>query len=738
MSKEKLLKGLVLITLIFVSLRGFIFTSGQIGHNWDFSFPYLREVMANIPTISLYTWWEFNLGQPIYLTVIHLVPNLVLAGFNWLVGPVLSTKILIVSLMILSFFSINLFLKLVVKVRYGRFSAAVLYAFSPFLFNDIIGGSWYMWFSYSLVPLLFLSGIKYLEEDRRRWLLPYLVVSSLVLSSLQNFVLIQSALLVYLAIRDRADFTPGGKTKRLLVYSLLFLLLNSYWILPLLFQSETFFRSAGQQVAYTNQFSAVAHNRQTILNILNLTGYWDRNMYQYSLYPWIWNLVVVSSVSIWAYAIYLLARNQKIGQRLFLWVFLFVAFAFFVKGGNEPFGTLSMTIFNKFPGMGIFRSPQHMMVLPSFFTASIIAILADSFFDRRILRFLLYLAVIIWISGWWLNGDIGLKSLASQGRDHIDFFSLPPELSEGYRISESDLLNHRILFVPAIFSPDYIPTPYQRNAQGGQPEYAYLKNPTFNSEFTREARIVDEYFCGLSDKDPLETLAVTNTLYLVQRTDINPKFTDCSRLWNHGSVTKKLEALPELTRVIEGKYASLYKVNSSYFIPVINVEGVSGKMTVEYKKIDPTKYRVVIRNSPPEMVINLLTAFNPLWKIYLKPHASPIPPAAGAEFTSEIKKGTRQNNNLLNGGLVETMVLIPLDSYGQHMESFDYANQWRVEIGNVCEQYDACPRNQDGTYDFEIVIAFSPQIYLYLGFGVSLVALFGLIIYIAIQYKNDV
>jgi hypothetical protein len=736
MTKKRLIEGLTIFFLLALSLRGLFLSRGQIGHNWDFSFPFPKEIMANVPTISLYTWWDFSLGQPIYLTIIHLVPNLLLAGLNSLIGPILSTRILIVGLLFTSYFSMNLFLKLIVKSKHGQFIAAILYAFSPFLFNDIIGGSWYMWFSYSLVPLLFLSGAKYLEEGRQKWLFPYLIFSSLVLSSLQNFILIHSALLLFLAVRLKTELAPNGKASRLLIYSFLFFLLNSYWISPFLFQTQSFFQSAGQQIVNSNQLSAVANNRQTILNIFTLTGYWDRNMYQFSLPSLVWNLVFAISVSIWIYVIYQLLLNKETGKKLFSWVFLMAVFIFFVKGGNEPFGLLSMTIFNRVPGMGIFRSPQHMMVLPVFFTAPIIAILADSFINRRIYRSLLYLAVIIWISGWWINGDFGQKSLARQGRDHIDFFSLPPELVDSYRISEGDPLNHRILFVPAVFSPNYLQTPYQGQAQGGQPEYAYLKNPTFNSEFTTEARMVDEYFCGLSEKNPFETLVETNTLYLVQRTDINPQFTNCSELWNHSAVTKKLESLSGLTQVIKGEYASLYKLDDSYFNPVINIEKVSEKMTVEYKKINPTKYRVVVHNSSPNITINLLTTYNPLWKMYLKPHASPLPPAVGAEFVSEKDNGIKQNNNLSNGGLMETVVLIPLDFYSQHKKVFGYANQWQIKIGDVCEQYDACPKNQDENYDFEIVISFSPQTYLYLGLSVSLVTLIGLIIFTAIQYKK--
>src|SRR3990172_1089516 len=106
---QRILFILGLIVLTVISIRGVILNSGQIGHNWDFTFPYSDELFARMPMLSSYVWWPRNLGHEEYFTLSHYIPNTVLALTSRVIGAVNTPKLLIV---VVIFLSLTLYKKL--------------------------------------------------------------------------------------------------------------------------------------------------------------------------------------------------------------------------------------------------------------------------------------------------------------------------------------------------------------------------------------------------------------------------------------------------------------------------------------------------------------------------------------------------------------------------------------------------------------------------------------------------
>ena len=198
---------------------------------------------------------------------------------------------------------------------------------------------------------------------------------------------------------------------------------------------------------------------------------------------------------------------------------------------------------------------------------------------------------------------------------------------------------------------------------------------------------------------------------------------------------------------------------------------------LEFKKINPTKYRVIVHNAQGEFPLIFSESFNDGWKIYLakKPerhinqNIDSYKILEGNEegqaslgelkqfiyerlitnlgngkekeikhikwdnnkekldyvekykidFISKKFQGTIQNNNLPSGDFYETWFKDPVDNNVNHLMVNGYANSWVVNTDNVCQNNDNCIKNSDGSYDFEVVIEFWPQRLFHIGLVVS-------------------
>jgi len=222
----------------------------------------------------------------------------------------------------------------------------------------------------------------------------------------------------------------------------------------------------------------------------------------------------------------------------------------------------------------------------------------------------------------------------------------------------------------------------------------------------------------------------------------------------------------------------------------------SGKLPVlEFRKINPTKYRVRIHSAGGVFPLVFSENFHHSWKIYLS--ESKISHAyrqAGnlksqnvtkykilegnegdqatkeelrdymdkgyvttlgdgeqksidgkkysIDFISKNFQGTVQNDNLPAGRLWENWFYDPIKIGGDHLMANGYANSWIIDTDKLCRQSFApspCAKNPDGTYDFELVVDFRPQKMFYISLFVSLLALLACLSYLGYAfYKKKI
>ena len=65
-----------------------------------------------------------------------------------------------------------------------------------------------------------------------------------------------------------------------------------------------------------------------------------------------------------------------------------------------------------------------------------------------------------------------------------------------------------------------------------------------------------------------------------------------------------------------------------------------------------------------------------------------------------------------------------------------YANSWIIDPDDICKNKGFCRKNDDGTYDMELIVEFWPQRLFYIGLGISGMTLLSCLGYLVIDFVN--
>jgi len=104
------------------------------------------------------------------------------------------------------------------------------------------------------------------------------------------------------------------------------------------------------------------------------------------------------------------------------------------------------------------------------------------------------------------------------------------------------------------------------------------------------------------------------------------------------------------------------------------------------------------------------------------------------DFISKNFQGTIQNDNLPDGSIFETWFKKPLDEKN-HLVVNGYANSWIIDPNEICKT-GVCKKNEDGSYDMELVVEFWPQRLFYVGLGISGLTLLGCVGYLIYDWAK--
>lgn len=599
MKKYFIILGLYFL-LALVATRGLILNPGTIGHNWDWLIPSRDDYLKNLFFNSFSTWQNSNLGESrifqlpsLPFMILLLAPSLFGLGGDFI------SKYLVILTIIFSGMGMFLFLKNILSLNksdkkniFAPFLGGFFYAFSPFLYADFIGGATTQFFAYSLLPW-FIFFVNKLNQNRSRFWL-FLLLSSSVLSlltiSLQ--VLFLSSLITFLYILIQ-------KNKKVYFLNLIFIymtymIFNLYWIIPTIGESLNI-----KETVFSDNFFDTTNIKISVPELWEIfigTGYW-RPLFVFSISLKLFKvwLSVSYLLILIVLAVNLLIKKHK---ESFFWFFTLIIAFIFSTGGKAPMGDQVLWLYLHFPLMALFRSPQHLLVVPTLSLAILLG-LSGNFFKKYLkLKIIMLVGVIVWVYPFFLHGDIGSEYLRIRKKDHLDLVRLSP----GYNQIFDYLKNQkpgdfRILFLPLSSSPRYLKTDYQFEAQGGDPLVIYspygtvVSDINYNPYNKKLAQFVEELIYEKKQAEYLdEILSMLKIKYLIIRNDVLPEFSDNKKIWEFRKIKDYILKNENFKKIYEFE----------------DVELIENAAILENKIIDLSNQPIITFNNEQTIINSLL------------------------------------------------------------------------------------------------------------------------------------
>ena len=561
------------LILAMLSVRQILLTPGTLGHHWDWSIPASTVFFRTMLEQSTQVWNPQFLGYS-YGFGISVLPISGLIGFLGSLGPgggALSKAILLSVIVISGFSSYQLILQLTRTARdnfpshlvppfmqTGAMIGGFFYAFSPFLFNELVGGAYTQFIAYSVAPLAIFTFLRTVDSSHNTW--KSASVSALVLSVLAMSIQYLVLVLIIIAILSLPALRRGAVS--LVKVIAIWLPLNAYWIFPVAYSLQWTFAAAITKYPPATNLQNLQIHMPTLIQAFAGTGYWT-DFFSATIpsdfYPF-WLLASIGVVS--TSMVYLVLR--KAYSAVVPWMGILALSITVETGPNSPFRSIVEWMFLNIPPMVLFKSPQH-LIFPTIVSLSaligVFAVNVARAMTNRVrtgIILVLLILVSIWVSPFF-SGNLG---------GNVDLYQFPP----GYQkindmIAADNETGFRVMYLPAAGSPLYLNSRYQSANQGGDPLLVHSAAPTITSDLTPDPQAKDLtsaaelLFAGPTPpSNSSKLLAFLNVKYVVLRYDVVPNFGPLAGHWNVTHVAQNLQRLDGLVLVVSFPEASLWKV----------------------------------------------------------------------------------------------------------------------------------------------------------------------------------
>lgn len=828
---------LYLVLVIFV-LSKLLFTDSLIGRYIDCSVPPVSFLMKNVLKINFFTWNDHaNAGVRSTFSATLIPVNsllylpLILKSSVWLVS-----RFQLVFPLFIAFFSFYMLARQLLRdKRLNNLSlniivvlGSIFFTLNSYFFCELIFGSSPMYLTFALTPLLLYLFLGHLTTKRHSFFVGTVLTLLVVSSTIQHLVLA----LIFLSVFSFAyrRFRP---LMRVIIW---YILLSLFWILPFLNTSS---QLKMQELAQDYSNGLTESSTNFISSLINKDYFGNRNIYTVSLgneyLTWFW---VLNAFLLLIVALYVIGqqKNKKQSEhRLVLaMLVIFAGSLLFIKGGKSPLGSFVLYLYQHFSPMNVFRSLQHYI---SFYVLSISVLFVFSTYylikRNRRLYWVIGLMVLINALPWVLSRDLGRTNLIANA--NIPSYVGEYKLSKGeyvfYNLNQK-ISDFSIMTLPPGFSVYFLPSENNSaKTQGGDSGLSYGNKQFYATDVTsslspfldqleRNLYLQDDFFNR--NKNLFSMLEIK---YFIVRDNIEPSTSTYFKIFsldklkesiNLSQIFKDVKEFKEI-KILETKnyWSRLYIPNEvihssdktsnlSEILQQIKTTGLvifeesqtnfqalvdnlpqgerADNPVVEYKKVNSTKYQIIIHHVKNDFPLVFSQTFNTGWKLFASDtqvsdkkiltgllrnykilsgeddqatkteveeyiNAGVISTLGDLQakerilendhgettekesykigFVSRNNYGTIQNENLSDGLIWENWAKKEIDA--NHFIANGYANGWLVNPDSICQRH-YCLENSDGSVDLTLTLEFAPQKSFYIGLGISGITLLLLVV----------
>jgi len=647
---------------------------------------------------------------------------------------------------------------------------AVFFILSPHLLDHMPyyqGTVGIVWSTYFIIKFLKYKNFTFID-------VPLLSISLGIITDLPNpkyhfllFILFIVAILIGLIIK----LLDIRAIVRNLKYFILILLCTAYISVPLIHFGYSFFQTnditINTRAGYEEFGQTLDYNVANLYKMITLfhitpaiSYYYESNLQTLFLFVY-----YVIPFIIFGFSMFILPKLDLEKRKIaILYLILGLFFIFFSKSSNPPFGFVYEWILSSSQFFAFMRTTAGLVIYAAVFYSLIFGIVFQYLAENvKVKRYVLSLAcAIILIAGFpvW-SGSYFKMGSTDAGPTHG--LRLPSDYFHAGAFERELSLDGKIDIYPYAQG-------YQGNKWGPWNYYGYIIYPW----------IFDKPIIAFNKTTPSGKItSFTNTRYFVHDKTIgqdnNRDFgmnKKGSRIFSSKTLdiyrkgdTQTLPHFytPKTVRVAKDVEASIKKRGLSSDVAFYQSKDIaySSKLQsinftqplIEYKKINPTKYRIRLHQAKGIFQLIFSENFHPDWKMYfgnnfpsnklLDQHTwnkqkklyfvdrmNESDQSSREEVTEMIASGsistigntpndpiqfiskkflnTIQNDNLPSGHFYETFIKNELTSGFQHAKVNTFANAWIIDTDTLCKQI-SCIKNKNGTYDMELILEFWPQ-----------------------------
>lgn len=685
------------------------------------------------------------------------------------------------------------------------------------------------WLNHSLFifPLYFLILLRYYQNNFKLFSI-FGIVSFLLAYTNANpplMVLISISPLIFIFLIQIIKFNKilgRAYFKKILTVYSSFVIFNIWWIIHWLIALPYANKIYTMDFAKSWLLYASSRSKMSMMGeIFSLT--WQvPKILDYNFFSFYYNLPYIKLLLLIPFLIILywfLAKDKSSKNKKIIYSLagFLVFIILFLKGHNPPFQNLLLNCFNYVPFCHVFKTPAEKFgaLFIFLFTLTLFFVLKN--IKNKWINYLFYFYLIIclipFITGKFIP-DYKIEENKYGSREYIDL----PEFQEFREEMRKKKLDYRILSLPTGGNYQIAMHMYNDKYYTGLDPLLNNIPQVFIADYSDER--FKDLFLKLNSKIHEKLLAI----YSIKNIHFNKRLLP----W-FGNLAGK--TIPEQEEILNQKYQKKHEYgemilyNNPSFLPhfytpqtiittnqdledlplIISQEGYKIRSAIyfaeqnkdklemlkslpqdfkntpilEFKKINPTKYRIVVHKAKDNFLLVFSESFHNRWRSYvLKSPISKVKNQSldhyrilkGNEedqaskemvkefinngwvsslkgergkiwkrsvedqinFISRNFEGTIQNDNLPRGPIWETWFrknALPI-AEKEHLLANGYANSWMINPGEICRPSDQCRKNPDGSYDLELVVEFWPQRIFYLTIMLNSIALLGSILYL--------
>ncbi|KKQ35143.1 MAG: hypothetical protein US50_C0024G0012 [Candidatus Nomurabacteria bacterium GW2011_GWB1_37_5] len=761
---------------------------------WDsYAFPGRSNVISTIGLI--------NIGLIRVLNQIGLTPIVVDRLYYFLAYFVSGTGLYFFSSSLYGIF----FASNTKRAWIGSVTGGLLYMLNNFTMVLLSFPPTSYVYSYMLLPWMFLLYLKDFHIGDKLW--KKIVFSILFLLFLSgnpsNTISIVFLLLIY-ELFFREDNRIFKRWKQFAPTIFIILLISTYIYLPVLGNKVNPYGVVSDSANRISiQFSSAT---TSLSNLLRMRGHHSQESFVFNDFLLSHYAIITNYLLMLVGLLFLLKNKIKRIEIFFALTFLF--YLFLSKAEHIPFSWINELIYSRVPLFEMYRASYFKFMYICTFSLSILVSFSLLEIDKLFVRFpllsplrkvIIVLPIIFILVGAkpFFFGEV-VRAI-HKTTIPIEYHTLKTD----FDIKKVDF---SVLSLPQLPSGQVLDWG-SGNYYGGfaHADMFMLGRPTWSNGWFLSNAILSNDLA-----DYREILSTSSIKYIILHKDVPEKYSfqigmkgDPKGRTNYNRLNKQISMDENYRLVSDTRFFRIFEVNN--FLPHIHVtkytiDSGTQAPVLEFKKINSSKYRVVVHKALGKFSLVLSESFNKGWRAY----PSKLVPSSNTQtssykildgniedqvdeeelrtfidsgwittlgdskekeinhqkwaenkersdyiekynidFISKNFLNTIQNDNLQDGSIFETLFKKPM-SDDSHYQVDTYSNVWTIDTNKMCgpdsltNEADTikCIKNSDGSYDFEVVIEFWPQRLFYLGLIISGTSLIGLLVYVFISRRK--